>query len=138
MFRHSCGVCHYTNLQRPSDITLADFWGWERNVPGMNDDDKGISLVLLNTKKGEELFEKVCQRIEIREVDINNCLQPNLRNPSKVHKQRDLFENDYKKKGFLFVDKKYGDLGLVNQFRIRVKEMKKRIKKAIKQVNYQF
>lgn len=25
MFRHSCGVCHFTNLKRPSDLTIADF-----------------------------------------------------------------------------------------------------------------
>jgi hypothetical protein len=30
MFRHSCGECHYTNLRRTADITLADFWGWEK------------------------------------------------------------------------------------------------------------
>lgn len=30
MFRHSCGVCHFTNLHRPSDITIADYWGWQR------------------------------------------------------------------------------------------------------------
>lgn len=27
MFRQSCEKCHYTNTRRPSDITIADFWG---------------------------------------------------------------------------------------------------------------
>lgn len=32
MFRHSCGKCHFTNIQRPSDITIADFWGIEKLI----------------------------------------------------------------------------------------------------------
>lgn len=52
MFRHSCGICHFANLQRPSDITIGDFWGWERVDPHFNADNKGVSLVLVNTRKG--------------------------------------------------------------------------------------
>ena len=62
-FRHSCGVCKYTNLQRPSDITIADFWGWEKTNPTFNADDKGLSLVLCNTPKGELLFDAVKDRL---------------------------------------------------------------------------
>ena len=42
MFRHSCGECHYTNLRRTADITLADFWGWEKIDNEINKDDKGV------------------------------------------------------------------------------------------------
>lgn len=51
MFRHSCGKCHFANTQRPSDITIADFWGWEKTDPEFNKDNKGVSLVLVNTEK---------------------------------------------------------------------------------------
>lgn len=56
MLRKSCEKCPYTNLQRPSDITLADFWGWEKTNPSLNKDNKGISLLFLNTQKGQDLF----------------------------------------------------------------------------------
>lgn len=59
MLRHSCGVCHFTNIKRPSDITIADFWGYEKTDANFNSDDKGCSLVLLNTDKGHRLFEIV-------------------------------------------------------------------------------
>lgn len=117
MFRHSCGVCHFTNIQRPSDITLADFWGWENNAPGMNDDNKGISLVLINTKRGRELFQMVCRRLETREVDVKNCLQPNLIRPSATHSKRNSFERDYKKFGFIYVLYRYGDIGPIAKIR---------------------
>ena len=123
MFRHSCGVCHYTNLQRPSDITLADFWGWKNNVPDMNGDDKGISLVLINTEKGANILNAVRSSLDIREVDINNCLQPNLQHPSLIHPNRMDFEETYQKKGFLKAMKKYDDFSLMNRIKRRLKRI---------------
>ena len=61
MFRHSCGVCHFTNYHRPSDITLADFWGSEKTTD-INKDDKGLSLIFCNTEKGRQLFEHVKEK----------------------------------------------------------------------------
>ncbi|KAA6327270.1 NAD(P)H-quinone oxidoreductase subunit I [termite gut metagenome] len=33
ILRPSCEICRYTNIYRPSDITIADFWGWEKTIP---------------------------------------------------------------------------------------------------------
>lgn len=129
MFRHSCGVCHFANTTRPSDITLADFWGWEKAVPGFNDDDKGVSLVLLNTEKGKLLFEKASKSLEIQAVDIDACLQPNLQHPSEIHIKRTQFEEDYKKHGFRYVFNKYDESGW--KFKVN-RKLKRIIKKLIK------
>ena len=130
MFRHSCGVCPFTNTQRPSDITLADFWGWEKSVPGFNDDDKGVSLVLCNTEKGRKLFEAVSKDMNVVPVKLEDCLQPNLRHPSVIHPKRMAFERDYQRKGFLYVMKKYGDMG----WRYRMMQVKGWIKRVIKKI----
>lgn len=127
MFRHSCGVCHFTNLKRPSDITLADFWGWEEAVPGFNDDDKGVSLVLCNTPKGRVLFETIKSKLDAIEVPVEKCLQPNLQHPSAIHLKRLEFENAYSKRGFDYIMKQYGDIG----WRYKVRTLKGRIKKTI-------
>ena len=94
MFRHSCGICHFTNLQRPSDITIGDFWGWERVDAHFNADNKGVSLVLVNTQ-----------------TDPQHCMQLNLQSPTAIHPRRDDFERDYINHGFLYVGRKYGDIG---------------------------
>ena len=107
MFRKSCGICYFTNLKRPSDITLADFWGWENSVPDMNVDDKGISLILLNTEKGKIFFNLARQCMDVKEVDIHNCLQRTLLSPSQTHSLRDKFEKDYIKYGFDSLISKY-------------------------------
>lgn len=111
MFRKSCEKCPFTNTHRPSDITLADFWGWEKVNPELNKDDKGLSLVLVNTEKGKRLFDAVKQDMNIASVKLEDCLQPNLCHPSEPHPKRDKFEQDYAKHGFVYVAKKYGDMG---------------------------
>ena len=107
MFRKSCGKCHFTNTVRPSDITIADFWGWEKTDPNFNADDKGCSLVLVNTEKGRQLFNAVKDRMNIIPAELDCCLQPNMLHPSKMHPKRDKFEAEYIKKGFEYVYLKY-------------------------------
>lgn len=130
MFRHSCNNCHFSNITRPSDITIADFWGWEKVVPDFNTDDKGVSLVLINTEKGRELFEQIKNRLNHRKVKLDDCLQPNLKNPTKKHPQRHDFEKDYKNHGFKYVYYKYGNIG----WRYRIKRIKHKIRCKIKSI----
>lgn len=132
MLRESCGVCHFTNTIRPSDITLADFWGWEKSVPEFNKDNKGCSLVLCNTSKGLSLFEQCKDKIDSIKVSINDCLQPNLKRPSEIHPERINFEKDYSKKGFNFVLKKYGNVGWMFKLRNLKNKVTSKIKRLIK------
>lgn len=108
MFRKSCGICHFANTNRPSDITIADFWGWEKTDANFNADNKGCSLVLLNTEKGRNLFETVKDRMNTIPANLEDCLQPNMMHPSEIHPKREQFEVDYSKKGFQYVSHKYG------------------------------
>ena len=56
IFRPSCHNCKARNNRSHADITIADFWGVEIVHPEM-DDDKGTSLVLINTSKGAKMIE---------------------------------------------------------------------------------
>lgn len=133
MFRHSCGVCHFANLKRPSDITLADFWGWEKSVPGFNDDDKGCSLVLINTDLGATLFNEVSSELNVVPVDVTNCLQNNLRQPTAPHPQRDEFEQYYKRHGFESAMIKYVEGGQLSYYSKRtIRKVKNLIKRLIR------
>ena len=124
MLRHSCSICHYTNTFRPSDITLADFWGWENNVPKMNEDDKGVSLILLNSQIGVKLFKSISCLLETHEVNISNCLQRNLISPTNIHSERKQFENDYTKRGFNYIIRHYTDTGIRKRVRNFIQKMK--------------
>ena len=128
MFRKSCGSCHFCNTKRPSDITIADFWGWEKTDPKFNADNKGCSLVLVNTEKGRKLFEAVKDRMNTVPAELENCLQPNMRHPSVIHPKRDQFEKEYAKKGFKYVYFKYGEEGWRNKYRITKYKLLKLLK----------
>lgn len=132
MFRRSCGKCHFTNTKRPSDITIADFWGWEKTAPSFNADNKGVSLVLLNTDKGRKLFEAVKERLNTFPANLDDCLQPNMKHPSEIHPKREQFEKDYAKKGFKYVYFKYGEEG----WRYKFSSLFNRLCNKLKKLSY--
>lgn len=124
MFRPSCGKCHYTNLRRTGDITLADFWGWEKTDRDINKDDKGVSLIFINTPKGERLLSEINEKIKLIPAKLENCLQPNLRKPSVLHPKSKQFAADYIRLGFEKTMKKYALMGWkfnLYQFKSRVR-----------------
>lgn len=86
--RPSCYECHSKTKSRNGDITLADFWGIENVLPGMFD-NKGTSLVLTNSKKGQVLFEEIQNVLRCKEVDFekaishNPCIYGSVEKPDK-------------------------------------------------------
>lgn len=106
MFRPSCHKCYFANVNRIADVTLADFWGIEKNKPEFND-NKGVSLVLVNTEKGKRMFEASMSDLESFECNVQNCMQPTLVKPSVASGRRTAFWNDYNQMSFDEVLKKY-------------------------------
>lgn len=90
--RPSCYQCSFKKINRASDITVADFWGIEEVCPDM-DDDRGISLVILQSEKGKSLFSSVCEQTVYQKVDIFNAIRSNsaMTNSSEIPKDRGAF-----------------------------------------------
>lgn len=101
--RKSCGVCHYCNTKRPSDITIGDFWGWERTNISLNNDNMGLNILLINTPLGNEIFNAIKGELVFLKIDDDSYKQPNLCAPTKMHPYRDLIEKDYSNKGFEYI-----------------------------------
>ena len=55
----ACYFCKYTDTARVGDITLGDFWGIENFDKCIKNIKNGVSLVLVNNSKGQELFDKI-------------------------------------------------------------------------------
>ena len=129
MFRQSCNHCHFTNIKRPSDITLGDLWGWQKIDSNLNADNKGINLLLLNTQKGVEFFDKIKERLIIKSLPDGTYLQPNLIGPTKAHFRHDKFERDYLEKGMSYiVNHNYDADTLLEKLKSIAKRVKKRLK----------
>ena len=54
--KSSCYDCHFRNFTAGSDIILGDFWGAEVELP--EDDNKGISAILVNSGKGMDIIDR--------------------------------------------------------------------------------
>lgn len=106
--RESCYNCSFKNKYRKSDITLADFWGIDNIKPKLND-DKGISLVLVNSKKGKELFDGIKDKLIYEEVDFEKSISYNtaMTESCTMPKKRNSFFKDLDKMSFDKLYKKY-------------------------------
>ena len=62
--------------------------------------NKGITLILVNSDKGEKCFAEIEKMIEYRKSNTDDCIQPQLIRPSEISIERENFWRDYKKYGF--------------------------------------
>lgn len=97
--RPSCHSCQYSNLLRPGDITIGDCRGIDKLAPEFGSYD-GVSLVLVNTQKGKEAFDDIRKQLIVREINIDDVMQPPLQEPSEPSGNRELFWNTYLEKGY--------------------------------------
>lgn len=88
--RPSCHHCQYKTLPRISDISLGDFWGignYDRSL----DNEKGTSVILVNSRKGQALLALAQNRLalhsrSIEEVIAGNSCLLNVAQPGKYRK----------------------------------------------------
>jgi acetyltransferase-like isoleucine patch superfamily enzyme len=107
--RPSCYNCQFKGFPRIADITLADYWGIDKIYKTM-DKDLGISLVMINSQKGQAYFEKAKQRINCIQTSFDSIFQGNLAltkslDPPLVDRTR--FFEDLVKMTFFEVASKY-------------------------------
>jgi len=127
--RPSCYECFFKGIDRETDFTLGDCWGiWNYN-PEM-DDNKGTSLLLIHTKKGNELFDSIRTSIKFVDVDIERIVLDNaciVRSTSQNEKRREFFTRLNQGEDFIKLVNDLTRLSLLG----RTKQMlKSRIKKV--------
>ena len=90
--RPSCYECQFKQFPRVSDITLGDCWGVEKHSPEM-DDNKGTSVVVINTGKGEKVRNSILSRCTWKMTELNAVLPENADSRKSVlaHKNRAQF-----------------------------------------------
>lgn len=59
IFRQSCYNCPFSNKYRIGDITIGDFWGLGNKIPFEHKTDGNISVVLVNSEKGDTLINSL-------------------------------------------------------------------------------
>lgn len=128
--RPSCYACKYTQFPRSADISIADFWGIENFMPEF-DDNKGTSMLILNTAKAVSFYEQIKHNLECRESNIEDAFYDNHKKPAKMNVNREKFWADYQKHGYLYVAQKYSDYTTMGKILRQTKFILKDISKKL-------
>ena len=103
-----CYSCEFSNMERTSDLTLGDFWGIDKIMPEISA-EKGVSLVLVNTIKGQGIIEEIMNTLssseELKNYQGREFLkyQHNLNAPTERPSNYEDFWELYKKYGFDYI-----------------------------------
>lgn len=116
--RESCYACPAKGRARHSDLTLADFWGVDRVLPDFFD-DRGTSLVCVNSERGRRLLDSVRTGCRIVESDLDVAVGLNASFAKSVArpKKRDSLEGDLYAMDFGSLYRKYGRDGFLARTR---------------------
>lgn len=128
--RDSCYECSFKKYNRLSDITLADFWGINNIDKGL-DDNKGTSLVIINSEKGKLLLKDIESDCIIKKVNLEEAIKFNksFTQSVKKNKNRDKFFLDLEKKSFEDLIKKH--IQKPNIYKRIFNKLKKYIKRKL-------
>ena len=130
--RPSCHQCQYKTLPRISDISLGDFWGIG-NFDQTLDNEKGTSVILVNSEKGRTLLAMAQQslilhRRTLEEVKAGNSCLMNVAQPGKY---REFFFANMDRYSFdqliEKIDKKAVQLPLKERMMLRLRSLGKRL-----------
>lgn len=99
--RENCFECKFRN-NHYSDFIIADFWRWFE-YSNLENDETGISLILTNSQKGDELLKTEIKRVmHLEQLDLNQAMYNCFVKPpitEKVRIKRNQFFADYEKYG---------------------------------------
>jgi hypothetical protein len=87
--RESCANCQFKGYTRVSDLTIGDFWGIWDIAPEM-DDNKGTSVVLVQSQRGRKLLERISDQLVLKPVTLEEASRQNqaMLNPSQPNARR--------------------------------------------------
>ena len=107
--RPVCAKCRYTSTSRPADLTLGDFWGLDPKLNLPTDREKGVSLVLVNSAKGQKVFDALADQLGQTERPLAEAVagNPRLAFPLTHNAKRGAFFAAFAAMPFDQVEQKY-------------------------------
>lgn len=93
--RPSCYNCCFKKAQSSSDISIGDFWGLRHIHPNLAD-NKGVSVVIVNSNKGNHQLSNINVIIENSQYNLAVNYNPAIVTSSSVDEHmRESFWNDF-------------------------------------------
>lgn len=103
--RNSCYNCDFKDFNVSSDLTIGDWWGIGDMYPEL-DDDKGCSLVIVNTQKGAKFLEEIHENVFLTQIPLDFAIKthPKIEHSVSCNPYRNLFYKMF-----------HGDIGSMNK-----------------------
>lgn len=95
--RPSCYRCKCKNGVSHSDLTIGDFWGIDR-ISKEFDDDKGVSMLLILSDKGESVIQSIEMDKEVFSLDTAKLLNGGFKERQLIPSKRKWFFKQFNKK----------------------------------------
>lgn len=94
--RPSCHFCVFVGNKGRADFTIGDLWGIQKIAPEM-DDNKGVSLIILNSNKANSIFKEISEKLKYQSIDTRLALLYNHSYNVPMHPKREKFFNKVNK-----------------------------------------
>lgn len=107
--RPGCADCSFTYNNRVGDITMGDFWGIQHVEPELFD-NKGTSVLMINTPKGEQVWNQISSQFKTKDFDIVTAFKYNHKKPIQIKEERNEFFQAIDKEKINQLLEKYNDL----------------------------
>lgn len=138
--RPSCYACPAKSGKSGADITLGDYWGIQNLMPEL-DDDRGISALTINTKKGRKAIHSTTAELYVTPYEDLCKKNPSLKHSCLVPSKRvqffgntnDSFHQRIKRLCRMPLKRKIRMMAVSFFVRILSKDTKKVIKRILKQ-----
>ncbi|WP_294375049.1 Coenzyme F420 hydrogenase/dehydrogenase, beta subunit C-terminal domain [uncultured Slackia sp.] len=132
VYRESCYRCPYAGGERPGDFTIGDFWGIDVNSSGL-DARRGISLVIANTAKAEELIPYIKSETSWAERPLEEAVRGNdqLMHPTPRPESRDVVLERWKEEGIDVLEDEYRRSTLISSKEWLAKRAVKKFLKGV-------
>ena len=135
--RPACAKCRYTSTSRPADFTLADYWGLDEKLALPVERDKGVSMVLVNSARGQQVFDALSGRFGQVERPLAEAVagNPRLASPLKANPRRAAFFSAFSALPFAEVEKRFlalPSLPYRAAARVLTPAMKEKLRKILK------
>lgn len=148
IYRENCYFCKYASSHRPADLTIGDYWGIQQEHPelmankgGILTEDKGISCIIINTRKGKKYIDAFKESLNIFDSTFEKVSKQNdqLNAPSRKGADREKILELYSSKGYGAVEDYFKKKTGIKIYYYRLKnmiprEMKKSMKKILGKV----
>ena len=133
--RPSCYNCQFASKRRITDFTIGDFWGIEKVAPEI-DTTNGVSLININSVKGNKIFNIIKSKMIIKEVDYDLACSFNHYRNVKEHRYRNKFfegisSGTINEENIINYMNNYTKIPL---YRKAIRKMKKIVKKVIRKI----